>query len=426
MSKTSNQTVFDRIIEKAKEVQSDLHFFQHAKKIKSSSFEELPITPNASVFIQNAIDKKELKHLIFNVDHEIGKIKQQDVDTTALPNLFICKDEESERRLSAALNGEKKDDADAAPTFRPQEPRHSLDRVILPPEVKEDIRVSLSLIAHQKRIYDDWGFAEVDDRPKLILNFYGPPGTGKTMVSHAVARELGKKILAVNYAEVESKYVGDAPKNLLKAFEAATRDKAVLFFDEADSFLGKRITDVHNSSDQAINSLRSQMLILLEDFDGVVIFATNLAKNYDKAFDSRILKHIYFELPNRENREQIISLMIPSKVPLAADIDRKALCGQLAEISEGFSGREIKNAVLESLSLAVRKGEETIGTDAFVRGFELIKEKLQKLSEEKGKKTLPPEMKLKIEEKIRENLAKKEAEPTPEAEAEPAPASEAG
>lgn len=419
----NNHALIDLLTNRAQEAQGDLCFLQHAKKISSSSYEELPITNASSVFIQKSIE--EFDAVKFNLEHTVRGLKPEDLPGGSL-NLFVCKNKESAQRLEAALNGEKKDDADAAPTFRPQEPRHSLDRVILPPEVKEDIRVSLSLIAHQKRIYDDWGFAEVDDRPKLILNFYGPPGTGKTMVSHAVARELGKKILAVNYAEVESKYVGDAPKNLLKAFEAATRDKAVLFFDEADSFLGKRITDVHNSSDQAINSLRSQMLILLEDFDGVVIFATNLAKNYDKAFDSRILKHIYFELPNRENREQIISLMIPSKVPLAADIDRKALCSQLAEISEGFSGREIKNAVLESLSLAVRKGEETIGTDAFVRGFELIKEKLQKLSEEKGKKTLPPEMKLKIEEKIRENLAKKEAEPAPEAEAESAPASEAG
>ena len=419
----NNHALIALLTSRAQEAQADLCFLQHAKKISSSSYEELPITNASSVFIQKSIE--EFDAVKFNLEHTVRGLKPEDLPGGSL-NLFVCKNKESAQRLEAALNGEKKDDADAAPTFRPQEPRHSLDRVILPPEVKEDIRVSLSLIAHQKRIYDDWGFAEVDDRPKLILNFYGPPGTGKTMVSHAVARELGKKILAVNYAEVESKYVGDAPKNLLKAFEAATRDKAVLFFDEADSFLGKRITDVHNSSDQAINSLRSQMLILLEDFDGVVIFATNLAKNYDKAFDSRILKHIYFELPNRENREQIISLMIPSKVPLAADIDRKALCGQLAEISEGFSGREIKNAVLESLSLAVRKGEETIGTDAFVHGFELIKEKLQKLSEEKGKKTLPSEMKLKIEEKIRENLAKKEAESAPEAEAEPAPASEAG
>lgn len=425
----NNHALIALLTSRAQEAQADLCFLQHAKKISSSSYEELPITNASSVFIQKSIEGFDA--VKFNLEQTVRHLKPEDVPTTALPNLFICKDKESAQRLEAALNGEKKDDADAAPTFRPQEPRHSLDRVILPPEVKEDIRVSLSLIAHQKRIYDDWGFAEVDDRPKLILNFYGPPGTGKTMVSHAVARELGKKILAVNYAEVESKYVGDAPKNLLKAFEAATRERAVLFFDEADSFLGKRITDVHNSSDQAINSLRSQMLILLEDFDGVVIFATNLAKNYDKAFDSRILKHIYFELPNRENREQIISLMIPSKVPLAADIDRKALCAQLAEISEGFSGREIKNAILESLSLAVRKGDETIGTDAFVRGFELIKEKLQKLAEEKGKKILPPEVKLKIEEKIRENLAKQEAESAEVAASEiskPAPAitSEAG
>jgi AAA ATPase central domain protein len=86
--------------------------------------------------------------------------------------------------------------------FIPQVPKFSLERVILPPQVKEDILLSLTLIENQKRIYEDWGFAEVDAKPKLILNFYGPPGTGKTMVSHAVAKMLNKNILAVNYAEI--------------------------------------------------------------------------------------------------------------------------------------------------------------------------------------------------------------------------------
>ena len=58
--------------------------------------------------------------------------------------------------------------------FIPQVPKFSL--VILPPQVKEDILLSLTLIENQKRIYEDWGFAEVDAKPKLILNFYGPPG----------------------------------------------------------------------------------------------------------------------------------------------------------------------------------------------------------------------------------------------------------
>lgn len=89
-----------------------------------------------------------------------------------------------------------------------QVPKSSLERVILPPQVKEDILLSLTLIENQKRIYEDWGFAEV-----------------------------------------ESKYVGDAPKNLFKAFNAAKEADAVLFFDEADSFLGKRIQQLR-SSDQ--------------------------------------------------------------------------------------------------------------------------------------------------------------------------------
>lgn len=126
--------------------------------------------------------------------------------------------------------------------FIPQVPKFSL--VILPPQVKEDILLSLTLIENQKRIYEDWEFAEVDAKPKLILNFYGPPGNGKTIVSHAIAKMLNKNILAVNYAEIESKYVGDAPKNLFKAFNAAKEANAVLFFDEADSFLGKRIQNV--------------------------------------------------------------------------------------------------------------------------------------------------------------------------------------
>ena len=58
--------------------------------------------------------------------------------------------------------------------FIPQIPKFSLERVILPPSVKEDVLLSLTLIENQKRIYEDWGFEEVDAKPKLILNFYGP------------------------------------------------------------------------------------------------------------------------------------------------------------------------------------------------------------------------------------------------------------
>ena len=138
--------------------------------------------------------------------------------------------------------------------------------MVLNKEVKDQLDSCVTMIRSLDKIYDEWGFREVDPVKKSVLNFYGPPGTGKTMAAHALSAELGKMILAINYSDVESKFVGDAPKNLVSVFKIAEEKNCVLFFDEADSFLGKRVTNVSSSSDQAVNSLRSQMLILLESF----------------------------------------------------------------------------------------------------------------------------------------------------------------
>lgn len=237
---------------------------------------------------------------------------------------------------------------DGLPTFLPQTPRYTFEQIILPEETKDRILSDLNSIKCQDLIYNQWGFAEVESKPKSILNFFGPPGTGKTMCAHAIAKMLGKPLLALNYSEIESKYVGDAAKNLKKAFDTATELEAVMFFDEADSFLGKRIENVSHGSDQALNSLRSQMLILLEEFEGVVLFATNLVTNFDKAFESRILDHIKLELPNREARAAIIEKMLPSKMPLDHRFTQDELL-EASDLIEGFAGREIKNAILTML-----------------------------------------------------------------------------
>lgn len=384
------------------EIQNDLIIKTHKEKMKNNEFLEIRMTKGSSIFLEKSLDKfDELKeNLIFRknmIFEDKYSIAQK---LSNFPNIYIYKKEEN-------MNTNKEENN--TPEFIVQKPEKTLDKVILPPQVKEDILLALSLIEYQKQIYEDWGFSEVDSRPKLILNFYGPPGTGKTMVSHAIANELGKNILAINYAEIESKYVGDAPKNLFKAFETASKEKAVLFFDEADSFLGKRIEDVKSSSDQAINSLRSQMLILLENFDGVVIFATNLAKNYDRAFESRILKHIHFDLPDAEGRKKIIDITIPSKAPLKEGINKEELCSKLAEIAEGFSGREIKNAVLESLTFAAQNQREYLDEEVFIKGFENTKEKIKRLEEERKKASPINQMlKKKIEDKIKENIEKEE------------------
>lgn len=283
----------------------------------------------------------------------------------------------------------------------PIKPIYNLKQMILNPATYDEINKIIIMIKNIDKIYNEWGFSEIDSVPKCIVNFFGPPGTGKTMAAHAIANELRVNILALNYADIESKFVGDAPKNLVSAFKIAEKEKSMLFFDEADSFLGKRITNVSSSSDQAVNSLRSQMLILLESFNGTVIFATNLHKNYDSAFESRILKHIKFELPDLDMRAKIIRKMIPSKAPIDCSLFTDEYLLELSNILDGFSPREIKNTILDLFISFLYSGNTEIDREFINNVFKNSKEKFDEV---KNKTNLSSEAKKKLESSIKDNL----------------------
>lgn len=58
-------------------------------------------------------------------------------------------------------------------------------------------------------VYEKWGLEETHKYAKRLgINLYGPSGTGKTMAAHAIASYLHRRILIVNYADIESKFVG--------------------------------------------------------------------------------------------------------------------------------------------------------------------------------------------------------------------------
>ena len=226
------------------------------------------------------------------------------------------------------------------------EPLYSFEQLILPQATRDSLLQSIQILKVENLVFDEWGLRQIEPHPKTALNFYGPPGTGKTLAAHATAKFLGKKILIASYAEIESKYHGDGPKNVKRIFAEAENSGAVLFIDEADSLLSKRLTNVTQGSEQAINSMRSQLLICLEQFHGVVIFATNLVKNYDKAFETRI-RHIEFNMPDKECREKIWALHLPETLPTASDVS----CQTLSEI-EDVCGRDIRNAIIQAATKA--------------------------------------------------------------------------
>src|SRR3712207_5374675 len=109
-------------------------------------------------------------------------------------------------------------------------------------------------------------------------------------------------------------------------FETAAEQEAVLFFDEADAIASRRFTSMDQGYQREANSVVNVLLREVEAFSGVVIFATNLAANFDPAFERRIRTHILFEMPGPEEREKIWRTQLHArKTPLAADVDFRAL-----------------------------------------------------------------------------------------------------
>ena len=279
--------------------------------------------------------------------------------------------------------------------FYPEEPKYSFDEIILPQSVKDKILDVANYAENSKRVFEDWGLQAVYKQSRRIgINLYGEPGTGKTMAAHAIAKHLGRKILAVNYADIESKYVGETPKNIRKAFEAAAATNSILFFDEADAILSKRVTNMSSATDVSVNQTRSVMLMVMNDYQDFVIFATNFISNFDPAFMRRISTHIEFKLPDLDCRKKIWQHYILPTMPNNIDID------ELAEKYDGLSGSDISNAVLMAAFKAARQNTELVDKSLV---FEAVEETLASKNANKG---VTVEKRVVSEDYVKEQLAK--------------------
>src|SRR6187402_530822 len=224
-------------------------------------------------------------------------------------------------------------------------PRRTFEDVILPPATRQALDQALVHVTSHDLIFNRWGLGERHPAGlSLAFNFAGPSGTGKTICAEAIAHTLGRRLLVVRYAELESMWMGETPKNVAAVFRLARQEQAVLFFDEADAIASRRSTSVDHGFQRESNTVVNVLLQELERFNGVVIFATNLAANFDPAFERRIRTHVLFEMPGAVEREQIWRVqMHPSRTPLADDVDFRSLAERYA-----VSGGDIRNAVLKA------------------------------------------------------------------------------
>ena len=246
-------------------------------------------------------------------------------------------------------------------------PSRTFADVVLPPETRRTLDEALAQVRNHNLIFGYWGLGERHGTGLgLAFNFAGPPGTGKTICAEAIAHTLGMKLLLVNYAEVESMWMGETPKNVAALFRAAAEQRAVLFFDEADAIAARRSVGVGQAQQREANTTVSVLLKELEAFNGVVIFATNLAANFDPAFERRIRTHVLFEMPGAEERERIWQVQLhPTKTPLADDVNFRTLAERFAA-----SGGDIKNAVLKAAAAAASESGPDVGKRIHQRHFE--------------------------------------------------------
>ena len=224
-------------------------------------------------------------------------------------------------------------------------PRRTFDDVILSSATRRALEIALAQVTQHDLIFKGWGLGERHSTGLgLAFNFAGPPGTGKTICAEAIAQSLGRQLLVVRYAELESMWMGETSKNVAAIFRTAREEEAVLLFDEADAIATRRSTSVDSGSQRESNSVVNVLLQELERYTGIVIFATNLAANFDPAFERRIRTHVLFELPSEIERARIWKVQLhPSRTPLAPDVDFNALAHQYE-----VSGGDIQNAVLKA------------------------------------------------------------------------------
>ena len=176
-------------------------------------------------------------------------------------------------------------------------------------------------VNRRKLVYDDWNMKTKYAYGRCIsLLLSGAPGTGKTMAVHALAKELDLELYKVDLSQIVDKYVGETEKRLEEIFDKAEKSNLILFFDEADAVIGKR-SETTDSKDRYANSEVAYILQRMEEYDGIVILATNYVQNIDLAIIRRIKYVVNLEIPDEEIRKEIWQSAFAKEVPLAKDID---------------------------------------------------------------------------------------------------------
>jgi len=207
--------------------------------------------------------------------------------------------------------------------------------------------------------------------------FYGPPGTGKTLTASLLGKSADRPVFLVDLSMIVSKYIGETEKNLANIFKKAEDKGWILFFDEADALFSKR-TENESSNDRYANQEVAYLLQRVESYEGLVILASNLKDNIDKAFLRRFQSMVHFEAPKYPERLRIWESILPQDLPLDTAVSVDTLARQY-----DLTAAQISNVVQQCFIHTLSQSANTISHDTLVVSLRKEYEKENRMFEDK-------------------------------------------
>ena len=225
--------------------------------------------------------------------------------------------------------------------------------LIFPDDLRDRLRlVSRAVAADQfDRVAKE--LTENGLRGGITVILYGPPGTGKTEFVRQLALASGRNLFLVDSAKLDASYFGEKPRNLRDFFrlvryvQAISNLAPIIFIDEADALLGKRVA-VEKASDKEENTSASVILEELNTFSGILFTATNFITTIDPAMYRRFLMKIEFPVPGRD----VLAKIWRAKLPWLTIDEAETLAGRFP-----LSGGVIDNVVSLSLLEKIVDGQ---------------------------------------------------------------------
>lgn len=146
----------------------------------------------------------------------------------------------------------------------------------------------------------------IENTQDARICLYGPPGTGKSAYGKYISQKLNKPFVIKKGSDLINAYIGETEKNISKAFEEAKDTKAVLVFDEVDSFLQDRSKAQRVWESTQVN----EMLVQMENYHGVFIATTNLVNTLDKASLRRFDLKLMFDFLSAKQAKNMFNFYI--------------------------------------------------------------------------------------------------------------------